>query len=222
MNTIKQQGDKVKFQFDCKASPYPPRHLAEEHLVGIMIFSQWISSTTSSPSEVCFQHPKPSDTSEHERIFSCPILFDQNETAIYFPIEFLAAPLTQADPVVSKMMDGYAEQQLIKLPKGENLIDQSRVALATLLQSGEPSLEKLANHLEINMRSLQRRLKEEGLSYQSLLEKTMRQLALAYIQQSHLSLTDIAFLLGFSEQSSFQRAFKRWTEETPGRYRKNL
>ena len=220
-NTVQQQGNMVKFQFDCKTSPYPPRHLAEEHIAGIVIFSQWISSTNSSPSKVHFQHPKPSDISEHERIFSCPIAFDQAETAIYFPVEFLAESLPQADPVVSKMMDGYAEQQLIKLPKGESLIDKARIALATLLQNGEPSLEKLAYHLEINVRSLQRRLKEEDLSYQGLLEKIRHQLALNYIQQDHLSLTDIAFLLGFSEQSSFQRAFKRWTNETPGRYRKN-
>lgn len=219
---VQQLDDQVKFQFECDTRPFPPRHLSEEHLAGVITFSRWISNNKGAPSSVHFQHSQPDDISEHKRIFNCPVLFDQKETAIYFPADLLDAPLPQADPVLSKMMDTYAEQQLIKLPKGESLMDQAKRALADLLQNGEPNLEKLASRLNLSARTLQRQLKQEDLSYQALLEKIRNQLALGYIQQNHLSLTDIAFLLGFSEQSSFQRAFKRWTGETPGRYRKKV
>jgi len=219
-NTIQHEGDTIKFQFECKVSPFPPRQLAEEHLAGIVTFCHWISRADKTPIRVHFQHSKPDNIDEHKRIFACPVLFDQAETAIYFPAAYLTEALPQADSTVSKMMDSYAEEQLAKLPKGEGLLDQAEVALAELLQNGEPSLEGLASHLSINTRSLQRRLKESNLSYHGLLEKIRHQLALSYIQQKRLSLTDIAFLLGFAEQSSFQRAFKRWTGETPGRFRK--
>lgn len=218
---VSQNDDQVKFQFICETSLYPPRQLSEEHLAGVLTFSRWISNNKGAPTAVHFQHPAPKYISEHKRIFACPILFDQDETAIYFPAELLDAPLPQADPLLSKMMDTYAEQQLIKLPTGESLMDQAKRALADLLQNGEPNLEKLAARLELSSRSLQRQLKQENLSYQTLLEKIRHQLALSYIHKDHLSLIDIAFLLGFSEQSSFQRAFKRWTGETPGKYRKN-
>ena len=219
-NTIQQQGDTIQFQFECNTSPYPPRQLAEEHLAGIVTFFHWIGRADKAPTRVHFQHSTPDNINEHKRIFACPVLFDQAETAIYFPAAYLTEALPQADSTVSKMMDSYAEELLAKLPKGEGLLDQTEVALAELLQNGEPSLEGLASHLGINIRSLQRRLKEFNLSYHGLLEKIRHQHALSYIHQERLSLTDIAFLLGFSEQSSFQRAFKRWTGETPGRFRK--
>lgn len=211
----------IKFKFECKVLPYPPRQLAEEHLAGVVTFGRWICGIDRAPLKVHFQHSEPQNIAEHLRIFSCPVLFNQDETALYFPISYIVDKLPQADPVVSQMMDSYAEEQLVKLPIGGELINQVGAAVATLLQNGEPSLENLAKYIQVSQRSLQRKLKEEQLSYQSLLDKIRHQLSLVYIQQKQLSLTDIAFLLGFSEQSSFQRAFKRWTGQTPGRHRRN-
>lgn len=218
-NSFELQGERIKIQFNCDVQPYPPRQLAEEHLAGMLTFSRWVKQDQSSPEEVHFQHPEPDDISEHKRIFNCAILFNQAETAIYFLSKYLTDPLPLAAPDVSKIMDGYAKQLLKNLPKSDEFTDIASKALAVLLQDGKPSLEDLAKQLKIEVSDLRRRLKEEGVSYQTLFNENRKKLALIYIAQVSLSLTDIAFLLGFSEQSAFQRAFKRWTGVTPMRYR---
>ncbi len=220
INRITAEGDNLKLQFICDVSPYPPRHLVEEHLAGMVVFSRWLSSNQQSPNAVRFQHPQPDNIQEHQRIFNCPLFFGQTESAVLFPASAISLQLPQADPALSQLMDSYAEQQLATLPEGDGLLKEAHQALAELLKGGEPTLERLADKLGLSARSLQRSLKDEGLTYLELLDRIRRQLALSYIRQGHLSLTDIAFLLGFAEQSSFQRAFKRWTGETPGRYRR--
>ena len=90
------------------------------------------------------------------------------------------------------------------------------------LHQGEPTLPIVAGHLALSSRTLQRRLQERGLVFQEILENTRRELAIRYLQDKNLSLTDIALLLGYSEQSAFNRAFKRWYNETPKSYRMAL
>ena len=87
------------------------------------------------------------------------------------------------------------------------------------LHEGEPTLPVVASYLALSSRTLQRRLQERGLVFQDILENTRRELAIRYLQDKTLSLTDIALLLGYSEQSAFNRAFKRWYNEPPKSYR---
>jgi len=222
VNRFELKDENVKIRFDCDVQPYPPRQLSEEHLAGMVTFSRWIKQEDNSPEKIHFQHPEPEDTSEHQSIFNCPVLFSQAETAIYYASKYLTDPLPMAAPDVSKMMDGYAKKLLENMPEGEGFHEQASKALVILLQDGKPSLERLSKQLNIDVNTLKSRLKAEDISYQNLLDTSRRTLALTYIAQSSLSLTDIAFLLGFSEQSAFQRAFKRWTGETPMRHRKTL
>ncbi len=209
-------------RFDFDSEPYPHRQLAEENLAGSFTFVKWISGTNIPPVSVNFQHPKPSCTEEHKRIFNCPIQFNQHTTSIHYPLEYLMDNLPQADPVLARRMDSLADEKILKIPSNDGLIESSRVKLADLLQSGVPTIERLAESMALNVRTLQRQLSAEDISYKTLLDETRCKLASIYMKQHDLSLTDIAFLLGFSEQSSFQRAFKRWTGQTPGSYRKSI
>lgn len=88
-----------------------------------------------------------------------------------------------------------------------------------MLGTGEPSLKNLSQILNIPSRTLQRRLREKGMSFKELLEDSRKQLAKDYLKNKHLSLTDIAFLLAYSEQSAFTRAFKAWFSRSPKDYR---
>ena len=105
------------------------------------------------------------------------------------------------------------------LPRRGELSEMVRDALTSDLQSG-PTLEGVAARLGRPPRSLQRRLKAEGISYNGILDELRHDLALRYLGQRDLSLAEVAFLLGFAEQSVFQRAFRRWTGTSPAEWRR--
>lgn len=198
------------------------RQLSEETLAGWVSFGRWISGLDISPTEVRFQHPAPADTSEHARIFRCPVLFDQPDNALIFPKRLLAAPLNQADAQVRGMLDAYADRLLAELNQGNSVLDRARLELARQLPEQGPDLEAIAAALALSPRTLQRRLREGGLSFSQLVDETRQQLVLHYLRDPALELAEIAFLVGFSESGSLARAFRRWTGTSPGEYRRHL
>ena len=113
-----------------------------------------------------------------------------------------------------------AEQQLQLFSRDDSLLEQVRRLLATRIGRGAVTQEELAAELGVHVRTLQRRLGEQGLTYSQLVDDVRQKLAASYIRDPSLSLGEVAFLLGFSEQSNFQKSFKRWFGETPGRYRR--
>lgn len=198
------------------------RQLSEETLAGWVSFGRWISGLDIPPTEVRFQHPAPADTSEHARIFRCPVLFEQADNALVFPKRLLDAPLGQADAQVRLMFDAYAERLLGELRRGQSVLDRARLELARQLPEQGPDLQAIASALALSPRTLQRRLREGGLSFSQLVDETRQQLALRYLRDPALELADIAFLVGFSESGSLARAFRRWTGGSPGEYRRHL
>lgn len=202
--------------------PQLQRHASEEMLAAWVTFGHWISGLGLAPTEVRFQHPAPADISEHQRIFRCPLRFEQADNALVFPKRLLSAPLGQADGQMRLMLDAYADRQLAELKQGDNLFLQARELLTAQLVAGPVSLSRLAQALGLSPRTLQRRLAEAGLNFTQLLDDTRQPLALDYLRDASLELADIAFLLGFSEAASLARAFRRWTGQSPGDYRRSL
>lgn len=194
--------------------------LAEETLAGWVTFGRWITGLDIPPTEVRFQHPAPADTSEHQRIFRCPVLFGQADNALVFPRRLLATPLGQADAEVRRLFDDYAERLLGELRQGHSVLDRTRELLAAQLSAEGPDLERLADALALSPRTLQRRLREAGLSFSRLVDETRQQLVLHHLRDPNLDLADIAFLVGFSEPGSLGRAFRRWTGQSLGEYRR--
>ena len=102
------------------------------------------------------------------------------------------------------------------------MVDQVRSIIASEFRGGDPSLEHVAEQLAMTPRTLQRKLHEIGTSHNELLDQMRRQLAMRYLREREMAICEVAYLLGFSESSSFHRAFKRWTGVTPKEFRKNL
>lgn len=202
--------------------PQQQRQLSEETLAGWVTFGHWISGLDIPPTEVRFQHAAPADVSEHQRIFRCPVLFDQADNALVFPKRLLALPLGQADAQVRRMLDAYAERLLSEIKQGHSVLDRARLELARLLPEAGADLQQIAARLALSPRTLQRRLREAGLSFNQLLDETRQQLVLHYLRDPALDLAEIAFLVGFSEPGSLARAFRRWTGQSPGEYRRHL
>lgn len=202
--------------------PQQQRQMSEETLAGWVSFGHWVSGVDEAPFEVRFRHSAPADVSEHARIFRCPVLFDQPDNALVFPKRLLALPLGQADAQVQRTLDAYAERLLVEINKGDSVLDRARRELARQLPEQGADLEHLSLTLALSPRTLQRRLRDTGLSFSQLVDETRQQLVLHYLRDPALDTADIAYLLGFSEASSLARAFRRWTGQSLGEYRRKL
>ena len=181
--------------------------------IRMMVGSQW------APLEVRFAHPAPEQTSEHLRIFRAPVLFGFATNTFVIDREFLERQIPAADERLYEIMRRYLEQILEEMPPEHEVLASVRRAVAESMREGRPSLTRVAKKLAMSPRTLQRQLKEQGMDFKQLIADTRRRFALSYLGNRGQTLTEIAFLLGYSEVSAFNRAFKRWTGSTPLAYR---
>ncbi|WP_234733069.1 AraC family transcriptional regulator [Tellurirhabdus bombi] len=172
--------------------------------------------------EISFAYPRPLDSREHERIFApARLTFDAPETKMIMDASWLDTPILNAHPGLFPLFEQRAENLLSQLrtSNGTTLKVRVKEEIIELLKGEEPTLAAVADRLSMGLRTLQLHLKEEGVTYQQLLDEVRRDLAEQHLRDSHLSTTDIAYLLGYSEPSVFYRSFKKWTGSTPGDYR---
>ena len=168
-----------------------------------------------TPDAVYFEHPRPPDADEHEAAFGAPACFSQPANALVFRPDVLARPMPCRDPKMMTMMRACLEALGSRADDCEPLIDKVRMAVRTRLPEGWPPLERIGEDLRLSTASIQRELARLGLTYKGLVQTMRRELAFAYLRQRHLPLSEIAFLLGYSELSAFSRAVRRWTGKSP-------
>jgi AraC-like DNA-binding protein len=197
----------------------PYRQLAEFNLAGLVSFARWMAGAQARPLRIDVMYAEPADTREHERILGCPLRYAQPCYRVVLPAAALAAPLIQPDPAMRELMQRLADQQLQALPRSDDWLSQARAQIARRLRQPPVELDAVAGALALSTRSLQRKLQAEQLSFSQLVDEVRRELAERHLADATLDLADIAFLLGYSEQSAFQRAFKRWTGATPSQWR---
>ena len=199
------------------------RHLgmraANEAALGemVQVFRE-ITGERVLPAVVHFQHASPADTSEHAKHFGCELRFESHIDGIEFPIEQLELPILQADEGLSAFLVDHLEAQAANREHAS--VEHSvRKLVSDALPGGVPRMEEIAKRLGTSERTLQRRLEDAGTTFQEVVDGARRDIACHLVQRTPLPLAEIAFLSGFSSQSAFQRAFKRWTNTTPARYR---
>lgn len=167
-----------------------------------------------------FSHPRPADTREHHRVFECPVTFGESSCRLVMTRTVWNTPRTGGDPVLFSVLDTHAKMLLAQLPKPSDLVTRVRGAIETELRGGSPRLESIARQLAMSPRTLQRRLADEGVLFNDLLDEMRLHAAKTYLAQRDVAGAEVAYLLGFAEQSSFNHAFKRWTGRTPTEYRR--
>jgi len=140
---------------------------------------------------------------------------------LIYAVDDLVKPLSTSNPRLAALHDRYAGDYLERFDRGQTSY-RVREVIIRRLPDGEPRRDQVARELCMSERTLQRRLEEEASSFVQLLNDTRRELAEQYLNRLHLSLAQAAYLLGFSEQSSFFRACKRWFGLPPGEYRRHL
>lgn len=193
----------------------------EATLASAVSISREVSSTPFVPLEVHVKHPPPKTLEHHEAYFGCPVYFDSDLDALLVSPEALARPNKLGDEGITRFLLSHLDAELTAIDKDESLEALTKDTIARSLSEGPPKMTEVARRLGMSARSFHRRLAEHGLSFQTLTETTRRELAEGLLQDERYSLAEIAFLTGFSEQSSFTRAFKRWVGHTPASYRKD-
>ncbi len=139
---------------------------------------------------------------------------------IRFDAALLKQPMATADGMIESLMRHYGDLRLAALPERRDEIEPLRREIARLLVKGENSIEHLATATGTSARTLQRRLKGAGVNYSDLQNDVRKTLALNLLENGTLALAEIAFSLGYSEVSAFNHAFRRWTGQSPGDYRR--
>ena len=170
--------------------------------------------------KVSFVNPPPADVQPYRDFFGCEVDFNAPTTRLEFDAACLALPMRKSDPALAQLLDQQAEQVLQQVSHVPAIVDAWRRTLVPLIREGQTSLAALARAHHTSPRTLQRRLSEQSLSFQQLLDDTRRHLAEAHLKDARLDLAEIALLLGYSEQSAFTRAFRAWTGLPPAQWRK--
>ncbi len=200
----------------------PSSRLSDEVLVvGMLRFVRMMTGRGDLvPSRVRFNFPAPENLARYEELFHCPVEFECPFTELRFPLAYFSLPVTNSDPGLKNLLERQAEALLAVMPTSEDFEQALQQAIIKAIQNGEPTLETVARTLALSPRTLHRRLADKKLVFKGLLQQTRLQLARQYLDEQHLTLSEIALLLGYSEQSAFTRAFRQWTGKTPLQYQR--
>jgi AraC-like DNA-binding protein len=173
------------------------------------------------PLRVTLCRPRPLHVEGFERLFRCPVEFSSDMNRILINNEDLEKPLPTRNAELAMLNDRLIQEYLTRLDR-HDIVNQVYLKLMEALGDGLPDQEKVARALHLSQRNMQRKLHLAGTSYQEILDQLRQELAPQYLRQSHLSINEISYRLGFSRVGSFTRAFKRWSGQSPSQFRAAL
>ena len=196
------------------------RPYAEYTLAAVFLRTRLATGVPYRLLRVEFSHPRPADLGEHERVFQCPVSFAAQTCRMVIAREVWDSPCTGRDSALFSLLDVHARTLLDQLASPSDIVGRVREAIEVELRGGNPKIESVARRLAMSPRTLQRRLKDQGALFNDLLDGMRFRAAKSYLTQRDIASREVAYLLGFAEQSSFNRAFKRWSGQTPAEFRR--
>jgi len=221
---LKMKGDSATLIWTCNfTDPVVWPQVVDNVFASWINYARWLAdSTDATPLEVRLKRPSPGP--EHEKAYAlrwqCPVQFDAEEDSVTFAQTLLATRLRQPDPLLRKTLEAHALSQLALLDTDTDLTSKVKQSIQKQLAEGITRQDMVAEDLGMTSRTLQRKLSQEGVSYQKLLDEVRQQMAEDYLQNTDMSIPDIALRLGYSETTSFHRKFKAATGKTPGDFRR--
>ena len=174
-----------------------------------------------NPISIDLPWEEPKDISEYERVFSCPVFFNKEQVTIYLEKEHVNDKVTTSDFDLLRILIQHAEEKSAKINEEKGFASLVKQSMINLIKSEFPTIEQVSSHLNISLRTLQRRLKSEGVTYKQLINDLRKDFALSYLKRSDLNYADIAYLLSYADVSAFSRAFKKWTGQSPKTFREH-
>lgn len=171
---------------------------------------------------VTIEYPSQGLESAFEDWFGCAVTFGESENSIQLAPGISGKISLQSQPALHRELVAECNQVLKRFRAGWSIKDRVKEKLAPRLENEPPRLDTIAAELGLTPWTLQRQLAEHGSGYRQLLEETRRELAIDYIRETHLSLAEIAWLLGFSGPPAFHKAYQRWFDISPGEHRRSI
>ncbi|KZX81361.1 hypothetical protein A3715_07460 [Oleiphilus sp. HI0009] len=197
-------------------------HMIDNVLASWTLFARWLTNSKASASGVYLTRPKPAHSIQqtYEQVFSAPVFFDQTSNRIELSNELLRIPLVSKQHSPKSSLEGKVRTSLSQLKfDGETLKDQILRSVKAHLQLGIASKELICQEFNTSTRHLQRQLDAEGTSYREILRKAREERATHFLLDTDLSVIDIAYNLGYKDERSFYRSFKKWTKVSPQEFR---
>ena len=192
--------------------------------IAIALMTEFVKANVQNPHgvqlyEVHFQHVMPKNIALYEQYFGCKVRFSQARNQVLMHVSELSRPLKQGDQTLQELLMQQAKALLEKFPYSTLVDQQLQQAILIGPQKNLFQIKHIAEQMNFSVRQLQRHLQKQGKTYQQCMQEIRCMLAMQYLKDPHLSLQETAMLLGYSEQSAFQRAFKQWTQLTPQQWR---
>ncbi|MGD8861124.1 MAG: AraC family transcriptional regulator [Myxococcales bacterium] len=219
---VDEAGARLTLRFD-DPLPLPPsivRLRTQCWLGAVVSTGRRITGTFFRPEQVAFPFPEPGSIEPYRTHFDAPLCFGEDQAGLRLSDRTLALPVTNPDLDLARIMEGYAEDLMAEPRVTDDLGLRVRQATSRCLSQGEASLTRIARELAMSPRSLQRKLRDEGISFSAVLDEVRRELAMGYLADSDLSIDQVAVVLGFSNSSAFAKAFRRWTGKAPSEIRR--
>jgi AraC-like DNA-binding protein len=218
---LEPQGRLARYTWDSH-HPHASRHLAESVFAGIRTFGSWLAGRSLAPHALAFAHARPpdADPAEYARVLGVVPAFGAPAHTADFDAALLALPLPAADTGMYPLLRQHAERLLRERAQADgSIVALVHAAIVRSVATEPVRLAGIAAALDLSPRTLQRKLADAGATFQQVLDAARYALAMDYLRRDGLSLVDIAFLLGFQEQSAFTHAFREWSGMNPGAWR---
>ena len=171
------------------------------------------------PTRILFHYNQPIHLEEYQRIFKSSVSFNHKYTSIFFNNRIFQEKIITSDYNLLKILVQHAELKLATMEQQSGFSTVVKQTILNLIKPEFPTIEQVAANLNLSVRTLQRRLKSEEKTFKSVLNDLKQQFAMDYIKNPQLTISEIAYLLDYSEVSAFSRSFKRWTGTTPNQFR---
>lgn len=169
--------------------------------------------------KISFIHQEPRYKDRYSEVFACPVFFAQEHTEIVIDEKYLSYRLPGRSSYLQKLITRHLETLMRKISRKDKLSDRVRALVSKRLARDSIDAEHIAKKLNMSRNTLYRKLSTEEVSFHELVEDVRKSKAIRYMESGKYSLSEITFLLGFSELSAFSRAFKRWTGSSPAKYK---
>ena len=220
--SIVESGDRVDLISEISDIPTDAVRIVEDSRNSIVLdLCRLGLDMALDPVEVAFTYPEPKATGEHFAVFRCPLKFSQPASRLSFNSADVGRPFTASNRELAISSDQILEA-MSKEQNQPDIVSQVKKAIIHNLPSGTPSEEDIAKLVFVSSRTLQRRLSDENTNFRTLVLEVRRELAQKYLADKAIPLAEISYMLGFSDTSSFSRAFKNWTGDPPAVFRTNL
>ncbi len=218
---LTEAGRVAAFRMDSRSPIIRGSRQASEFKAAFIVAScrRWVGADFR-PLRLCFFHAREASRGEVEALFGCPVEYGSAVTEMLLGSDQLVLPVSAADPYLLAVLENHADEVLSRQARArDGLRERVGRLVAQDMPKGVPTARRVASALGMSERTFARRLQAEGMSFRQLVDDLRREMARSYLDNPDLTLAQVAYLLGYADQSAFSNSFRRWTGQSPRRFR---